>query len=116
MSKRILFVLLTLVSLSFAQTRYSWTDTVAVNTVGFDSTFTVKWEEVSIWFKDCNGWVRYSTSLTDTASWANRDFIFLLEGTVIRFTDSERLSRIQVKAASGSGVCQFSGLKKVRRY
>jgi len=123
MKTRSLFVLLALLMLGHSESAwaqltgvtYIHTDTITVDTVGVDSTFTYQWEEVTFWSRDGDLEFKAATK-PDTVSWASRDFIRITEGQMISFGPATKLWRWQGKAPADSVVVYFVGLKKVKRY
>ena len=110
----IAIVLLCLVVPSQAQ-YWSWSDAVNVTTASIDSAFDQRWEQVNIKFEGCDGYVKYGTS-NDTTSWDSRDWMYLAEGEAIQFESRTPLTRLEFKAASGSGKIYFTGYKRRRQY
>jgi len=123
MKTRSLLTLLALLMLGYSQSAraqltgvtYIHTDTITVDTVGIDSTFTYQWEEVTFWSRDGDLEFKAATK-PDTVSWASRDFIRITEGQMISFGPATKLWRWQGKATADSVVVYFVGLKKVKRY
>lgn len=123
MKTRSLLALLALLMLGYSQSAraqltgvtYIHTDTITVDTVGVDSTFTYQWEEVTFWSRDGDLEFKAATK-PDTVSWSSRDFIRITEGQMISFGPATKLWRWQGKATADSVVVYFVGLKKVKRY
>ena len=89
---------------------YTWTDSATVGIIGRDSTFTRIWEEVNVWCRGGEGWIRIGAP--DTSGWASRKFIRLADTQVISFGPGTRLRRIQFKSMTGTVIFFFSGYKK----
>lgn len=106
----ILFLLVTAASAQY----YSWVDTVAVTTAAIDSAFLYRWEECTIKFISCGGWLKIGAP--DTVSWADRDWYYASEGEPVEVLFRTPLTRLEFKSASGSGWIQFAGYKRQRQW
>jgi len=103
-----------------AQTRFAWTDSIAVTTSDTVLTFSPRWESVNIWFSGCDGFVKYSIGPGDTAGWSSclygKQYIELSEGMTLTIIKSKDLGiaglyKIAAKAKSGTGALFLTGTK-----
>jgi len=108
-----LFLLLMIVAAANAQ-YYVWVDTVAVTTAAIDSAFLYRWEECTLKFWDCAGWLKIGAP--DTVKWADRDWYPASEGEPVEIQFRTPLTRLEFKAASGSGIIVFTGYKRQRQW
>lgn len=117
-------ILLSLAMLMFAivvegQSAYASTDSFAVTTVAFDSTFTQRYETATIWFTGCDAWVKYALSSRDGA-FVNDSWVKLEEGARLVIQKNYALNipglyRLTGKAVTGSGVCHIAGTKSANK-
>lgn len=120
--KRVLIVLFLcmLWSIAFSQTtQYAVTDSFAVSTTPFDSTFAEKWQSVNIKFT-VPALIKFAFTPLDTAGmrfgaagvkqWIRLEAFEVLEIKYEAATPG--LYRLYGKAVSDAGVCYLDGSKK----
>jgi hypothetical protein len=93
---------------------YAWGHAISITTTAQDSHFVSQWKEISMWSYGCGLLVRYG--VPDTTSWSSRDWIRLIEGQVLTFGPATKLTRLEFKAASGSGTIYFVGYKTTAQF
>lgn len=91
---------------------YLWQHSISVGTSPIDSTFTIQWEQVSIWFTDGAGYVRLGAP--DTGDWSSRPWIKLPAGTVLSIGPMPHLKRLEFKAVTGTVTLNIVGSKRTR--
>jgi len=124
MKKLLILFLVALASLGAkSQTAFSWVDSLAVSTSAKDTTFsTEKFESATLMFKDCDGWVKFAISSSDTLGWSaeayGKKWLYLPEGSSLSITANKELRipglyRVEYKG-SATGTLFIFGTKKER--
>lgn len=120
--KRLLFILLFL-SLSLSPlyaTTYAVVDSISVSDTAVDSTFTQRWIGCSLWFLDCEGWIKFALSPNDTTGWSSKQWVKLIETQPMHFWPEEPyfsggLYRLEYRCTTGTGALFITGLKMKNR-
>ena len=118
--KKLLFCLLFALPLAATDNpylRYSDTDSLAVTTVAVDTTFSNRWENVTLFANGCDILVKMAMFPSDSTSWATRPYNLILDGTSLEIVPNNDLyisglERLKYKASSGSGALFISGTRK----
>lgn len=118
--KRLLFIAVLLAALSVsqqlsAQVNYMRVDSLAVTTSETDTTYSDRWYILNITFRGCNGLVKFYFTGADTSTAS--PWYVLKEDETLYFEKNDDLglsgvSRIKVKASSGSGAVFLAGLRR----
>ena len=112
--RKLLFFLFLLVVVGSAQTRYAWTDTLNINTVGTDTTWDDAWVTATIYCDTTDILLRVGAP--DVGSWTSRNWIRLNTGMAYSIGPSPGLKRMHAKTINGTAVLYIIGTKKVRQY
>lgn len=95
------------------QIDHIWVDSLAVTTTEVDTTFPIKWSQVSLRFEGAVGLVKICGP--DTQAVADRKWIRMYPGMVLEIGEKTGLKRLIYKAVSGTGadVCALflTGIK-----
>ena len=108
-----LFVIMMLWNMANAQ-YFVWCDSNSVTETAIDSIYTTRWEQVSIKFEGCHGWVKWGAP--DTSSWAQRKWWYLPEGETLTFGFRTPLKRLAFKSAGANGFFYTAGYKRRAQY
>jgi len=95
-------------------TRYLWNHKLATTTAAIDCTFTVKWQQVTIYSDTLDIW--YRAGAPDTSSWSSRDWMKLEAGSGLKYENPVYLKRFEYKTVSGTGYIYLMGTKKSAQY
>lgn len=115
--KRLILTIVTLLCITGtakAQT-YLWSDSLAVSTVEVDTTFDPIWHGATLWFEDCDGWVKIGTVPADTVNWATKKWVRIQEhqmvGLWLGTEYRAHLWRLSYKSYTGTGALFIIGFK-----
>ena len=116
--KKLLTIVLVLMAIGLiAQSlgsRYLWTNKIAVSSSHVDSTFSKRWEYVTIYSDTLDLWLKIGAP--DTSGWSSRDAIMLKAGTSITFEQPAYLKRLEMWTVSGSGYAYLVGIKTSKQH
>ena len=94
---------------------YAHSDSIAIGTDTTDVTFSVVYQQCSIWIQGGLGWM--IVGAPDTVSWSSRDeWIRMEENTVISYGTLSKVRKIRAKMNTGTGVLYIVGIKKSAQY
>ena len=117
MKKLIVLILLIVASFALSQSlgnRYLWTTTLSVSGVHTDTTFSKRWEYVTIYSDTLDLWMRIGAP--DTSGWSSRDSIKLMAGTSLTLEQPAYLNRLEIWTVSGSGNAYLVGIKTTKQH
>lgn len=97
---------------------YLWQHRLSTTTTPQDSTFDVKWEQVSIWSDSLAWYYRSGASSTgiDTTSWDSRPAIRVSAGDIVMFGPTVKLRRFEWWMDQGTDYINFFGLKRSAQF
>ena len=96
-------------------TNYYWSDSLAISTSSFDSTFVKTWKQVSFYSNGADMEFKAGT-LADTTSWSSHKWVKAAAGQVFSFDVATKLKRLEVRTQSGTGTFYLLGYKSTSQF
>ena len=93
---------------------YTWVHALPVSNTSVDSTFTYRWESVTVYADTVELMLRIGAP--DTASWSSREWLYIPKGGVLYFGPTNKLRRLEYKTVTGTGMLYMFGTKKRSMY
>lgn len=99
-------------------TKYAWQHRISTTTTHKDSTFTTRWDLVTLWSDAASFYIRVgaSSSGIDTTNWSNRDSILVSAGDAVTFGPAIKLRRLEWWASTGTVLVNFLGIKQKSQF